>query len=53
MVVTDSNDRVFGNFSIEDDFEAFHANPDISEEYVERYASLVDLSLALSVKPDP
>ena len=47
------NDRVFRNFSIEGDFEAFHADPNLGEEYAERYASLADLSFADRVKPDP
>ncbi len=46
-------DRVFRNFSIEDDPEAFHAQADYGEEYAERYASFADLSFALRVKPDP
>lgn len=49
----ESNDRVFRNFSIEDDYKAFRADPDFGEEYAERYASLADLSLAERVSPDP
>lgn len=46
-------DRVYRNFSVEDDPKAFHAQTDYGEEYAERYASLADLSFALRVKPDP
>lgn len=47
------NDRVFRYFSIEDDFKAFHADPDYGEKYAERFASHTDLSFAERVGPDP
>ena len=46
-------DRVFRNFSVEDDLESFYAQAAYGEEYAERYASFADLSFALRVNPDP
>ena len=46
-------ERVYRDFSMEDELDAFHASPDYGEEYVERYAALADVSFAARVSPDP
>lgn len=48
----DPNDRVFRNFSIEDEFDSFRADPYFGEGYSERYVSFSDLSFARRVNPD-
>ena len=52
MLKADPNDRVFRNFSIEDEFDSFRADPYFGEGYTERYVSFSDLSFARRVNPD-
>jgi len=53
MLKADPNDRVFRNFSIEDEFDSFRADPYFGEGYSERYVSFSDLSFARRINPDP
>lgn len=53
MLKAEPNDRVFRNFSIEEEYESFHAEPCFGEEYAERYVPFSELSFATKVNPDP
>ena len=53
MLKADPNDRVFRNFSIEDEFDSFRADPYFGEGYAERYVSFSDLNFASRINPDP
>ena len=45
--------RVYRDFSMEDELDAFCALLDYGEEYVERYAALADVSFAARISPNP
>ena len=46
-------ERVYRDFSIEDELDAFHALPVYGEEYAERYAALADVNFADRIMPNP